>query len=67
MKVTWLGHSAFRIETGKSVILIDPFLTGNRMFEAAKIGVAAASQGATPFLSRTGMATMSATRWPWRN
>jgi L-ascorbate metabolism protein UlaG (beta-lactamase superfamily) len=29
MKVTWLGHSAFRIETAKSTILIDPFLTGN--------------------------------------
>jgi len=50
MKITWLGHSAFRIETGKSVILIDPFLTGNRTFEAAKIGVGAASQGATHIL-----------------
>ncbi|WP_342641885.1 metal-dependent hydrolase [Rhodoligotrophos ferricapiens] len=26
MKITWLGHSAFRIETGSSVLLIDPFL-----------------------------------------
>jgi L-ascorbate metabolism protein UlaG (beta-lactamase superfamily) len=32
MKITWLGHSAFRIETGSSVILIDPFLRGNPKF-----------------------------------
>ena len=29
MKITWLGHSAFRIEAGEATILIDPFLTGN--------------------------------------
>lgn len=29
MQLTWYGHSAFRIETGKATILIDPFLTGN--------------------------------------
>lgn len=28
-KITWLGHSAFKIETGDHTILIDPFLTGN--------------------------------------
>ncbi|MDZ7603251.1 MAG: metal-dependent hydrolase [Hoeflea sp.] len=33
MKITWLGHSAFRLETAKSVILIDPFLTGNPSFK----------------------------------
>lgn len=27
--VTWLGHSAFRIETGSATVLIDPFLDGN--------------------------------------
>ena len=32
MKITWLGHSAFRIETRTSVILIDPFLRGNPKF-----------------------------------
>ncbi|MCX8998887.1 metal-dependent hydrolase [Rhizobiaceae bacterium BDR2-2] len=32
MKITWLGHSAFRIETAKSKILIDPFFTGNPGF-----------------------------------
>jgi len=29
MKITWYGHSAFRIESGNAKILIDPFLTGN--------------------------------------
>jgi L-ascorbate metabolism protein UlaG (beta-lactamase superfamily) len=33
MKLTWLGHSAFRLETGSSVILIDPFLRGNPKFQ----------------------------------
>ncbi len=32
MKITWFGHSAFRVETGSSVILFDPFLTGNPSF-----------------------------------
>ena len=27
MKLTWLGHSAFRIEAGATNILIDPFLS----------------------------------------
>ncbi len=29
MKITWFGHSAFRIDHGGAHILIDPFLTGN--------------------------------------
>jgi len=29
MKITWYGHSAFRVEAGDAKILIDPFLTGN--------------------------------------
>ena len=33
MKITWLGHSAFRVETGASVILIDPFLTSSPSFD----------------------------------
>ena len=32
MKITWLGHSAFRIDTAKAKILIDPFFTGNPGF-----------------------------------
>jgi L-ascorbate metabolism protein UlaG (beta-lactamase superfamily) len=29
MKLTWYGHSAFRVEVGDARILIDPFLSGN--------------------------------------
>lgn len=29
MKLTWYGHSTFRVEAGGATILIDPFLTGN--------------------------------------
>ncbi|MFO1130454.1 MAG: metal-dependent hydrolase [Hyphomicrobiales bacterium] len=47
MKITYHGHSAFRVETGKSVILIDPFFTGN---PAAKVGWQEASQGLTHLL-----------------
>ncbi len=35
MKMTWLGHSGFRIETGEKVLLIDPFLTGNPTFRGS--------------------------------
>ncbi len=34
MKITWLGHSGFRIEIGDQVLLVDPWLTGNPMFPA---------------------------------
>lgn len=44
MKITWFGHSAFRLEFGSSVVLIDPFLTGNATFGGT---VAEASRGAT--------------------
>ncbi|WP_420962310.1 metal-dependent hydrolase [Brucella sp. IR073] len=29
MKLTWLGHSAFRVDISDAAILIDPFITGN--------------------------------------
>ncbi|MBZ4690868.1 MAG: Beta-lactamase domain protein [Cereibacter sp.] len=32
MKITWLGHSSFRIEIEDAVLLVDPWLTGNPMF-----------------------------------
>lgn len=32
MKIIWLGHSGFRIEIGKAVLLVDPWLSGNPMF-----------------------------------
>jgi L-ascorbate metabolism protein UlaG (beta-lactamase superfamily) len=37
MKLRWLGHSAFRIETAKQTILIDPFLTHNPSFSGQDI------------------------------
>lgn len=33
-KITWLGHSGFKIETSEHTILIDPFLTGNPLAAA---------------------------------
>jgi L-ascorbate metabolism protein UlaG (beta-lactamase superfamily) len=48
MKITWLGHSGFRIEIGGAVILIDPWLTGNPMFPADRR--AEAVTGATHIL-----------------
>lgn len=47
MKITWFGHSTFRIETGKSVILIDPFLKGNPSFNDAGLDYADAIKGVT--------------------
>lgn len=32
MKITWLGHSGFRIEIEGAVLLIDPWFEGNPMF-----------------------------------
>jgi len=32
MKLTWLGHSGFRLEIEQAVILIDPWLSGNPSF-----------------------------------
>ncbi|MEN9851390.1 MAG: hypothetical protein RL128_1553, partial [Pseudomonadota bacterium] len=36
MQIIWLGHSSFRIEIEKAVLLIDPWLTGNPMFPEAR-------------------------------
>ena len=44
MKITWFGHSAYRVETGNSVLIIDPFLSGNPVFEGS---VEEATSGAT--------------------
>lgn len=41
MKITWLGHSAFRVDLRDSHILIDPFLTGNPNFTGRLDEVAA--------------------------
>jgi L-ascorbate metabolism protein UlaG (beta-lactamase superfamily) len=43
MRITWYGHSAFRLDFGGKAVLIDPFFTGNPGFggdkEAAAKGV----------------------------
>jgi L-ascorbate metabolism protein UlaG (beta-lactamase superfamily) len=46
MKITWYGHS-FRVETGRSVILIGPFLKGNPTFEKSVIAWDEATRGIT--------------------
>lgn len=48
MKITWLGHSGFRIEIEGAVLLVDPWLTGNPMFPADRRAEALA--GATHVL-----------------
>ena len=47
MKITWLGHSAFRVETGASVVLFDPFLKSNPRFPGSRVAFADAIRGAT--------------------
>ncbi len=47
MKITWFGHSCFRIETGSSVLLIDPFLKGNPTFEKSGVAWEKAVDGVT--------------------
>ena len=47
MRITWFGHSAFRLDFDGNVVLIDPFLTGNPSFKGT---VAEASRGATHIL-----------------
>lgn len=37
MKIRWLGHSAFRIETARDTILIDPFFTHNPVFQGQDV------------------------------
>ena len=48
MQITWLGHSGFRIQIEGATLLIDPWLTGNPMFPAARR--AEALEGATHVL-----------------
>ena len=47
MKITWFGHSAFRLDFADKVVLIDPFFTGNPAFEGS---IEKASEGATHIL-----------------
>ena len=47
MKLIWFGHSCFRLETGNSIVLVDPFLKGNPTFEQSGIAWADAVKGVT--------------------
>ncbi|MEM1382970.1 MAG: metal-dependent hydrolase [Pseudomonadota bacterium] len=48
MKITWLGHASFRIEVSDQVLLLDPWLRGNPVFDEA--GFDAAVAGTTHIL-----------------
>ena len=48
MRITWLGHSGFRIEIENAVLLIDPWLVGNPAFPEGRR--AEAINGATHIL-----------------
>ncbi|MGV6871205.1 metal-dependent hydrolase [Pseudochelatococcus sp. B33] len=37
MKITWFGHSAFRLDFGDKVVLIDPYLSGNPAFTGDRV------------------------------
>lgn len=47
MKITWYGHSCFRVETGTSTILIDPFLKQNASFQKSGLDFADVTRGIT--------------------
>ncbi|MEO0999572.1 MAG: metal-dependent hydrolase [Pseudomonadota bacterium] len=48
MQIIWLGHSSFRIEIADQVLLVDPWVTGNPVFDPARTEEAVA--GATAIL-----------------
>lgn len=58
MKLTWLGHSGFRLEIGDAVLLIDPWFSGNPVFPEDRR--AEAIKGATHVLMTHGHGDHSA-------
>ena len=58
MKITWLGHSGFRIEIGNQVLLVDPWMSGNPVFPESERD--AAISGATHILVSHGHGDHSA-------
>ncbi len=58
MKLTWFGHSGFRLQIEGAVILIDPWLSGNPMFPTDRRAEALA--GATHILLTHGHGDHSA-------
>jgi L-ascorbate metabolism protein UlaG (beta-lactamase superfamily) len=53
MRITWYGHSAFRLDLKDKAVLIDPFFTGNPAFET---DLAEAEKGVTHILITHGHA-----------
>ncbi len=53
MRITWFGHSAFRLDFAGKAVLIDPFLTGNPAFASDR---ADAVRGVTHILLTHGHA-----------
>ena len=53
MKITFFGHSNFRLDFADKVVLIDPFFTGNPAFSGDRD---AAGKGATHILITHGHA-----------
>jgi L-ascorbate metabolism protein UlaG (beta-lactamase superfamily) len=62
MKLTWYGHSAFRIEVSAAKILIDPFLSDNSSWK--KGGGRNPPRVSRMCCSRTATTITSATRSP---
>ena len=58
MRLTWLGHSGFRLEWGGATVLIDPWLAGNPSFDETRRGEAI--EGATHVLLTHGHGDHSA-------
>ncbi|MDF0599865.1 metal-dependent hydrolase [Psychromarinibacter sp. C21-152] len=62
MKITWLGHSGFRIEIGNQILLVDPWFSGNPVFPEDK--KEEATVGATHILLSHGHGDHSADAVP---
>ncbi|MFO7854020.1 MAG: metal-dependent hydrolase [Paracoccaceae bacterium] len=45
MKLTWLGHSGFRMEIAGETLLVDPWLRGNPMFDETRFDEAVEGAG----------------------
>ena len=58
MRLTWLGHGGFRIEIADAVLLVDPWLRGNPVFDPSRFDEAV--RGATHILVTHGHADHAA-------
>jgi len=45
MRLTWLGHSGFRMEIAGETLLVDPWLRGNPMFDESRFDEAVEGAG----------------------